>query len=81
MTDFKEGAFLPPSPPPPHTPIREQPRKGPSIQKRVKNPAYDIVMYSGRYQQLKKNRLQNKFWMAAFLINSLEHLIMNGRTY
>ena len=39
-----------------------------------KNHAYDITMYSGNFQQVQKSRLQDKFLVAAFLINSLKHL-------
>ena len=43
----------------------------------LKNPAYDIVVYLAHYRQFKKSGLQNKFRVAAFLTNSLKHLIIN----
>ena len=35
------------------------------------NPAHDTTMYLGPpFQQLRRNRLQDKFWMPVFLIKN-----------
>ena len=43
-----------------------------------KNPVYN-VMCLGYFQQLKIYRLQQKFWVAAFLKKDFEHLVTKNR--
>ena len=36
-----------------------------------KDPPYRTAVLSGHFQQLNRNRLQNKFWVVVFLINNI----------
>ena len=36
-----------------------------------KNPVYDTEMASGHFQQIEKNRLQDKFGIASFLLKNV----------